>query len=355
MFVLSRPHGTVVARGVAAGFSDVGAAQAALADGSASAVVGALPFDTADAPTLIAPESVAVTDTPLPGITPTPHGIVTESTHPSPDEHRRRVAEVVERIRRGDAEKVVLARSVDVRVTPRVEIGELLGALAGGNPEHNAFAVDLDRDGSRWLLGASPELLVRKRGREVTCHPYAGTAARGADSASDDAAAAALTASTKDRVEHAHVVDHLRDRLARWCTDVEAPTEPQLTATGELWHLATPIRATVRDEATTVLDLALDLGPTPAVGGTPRDAAVDIIAETEEPRRFYAGAVGWCDANGDGEWMVAIRCVEVAADREQLRMWAGGGLVAASDPDAELAETTAKLRTVRSALGITDV
>ncbi|GAC59008.1 putative isochorismate synthase, partial [Gordonia hirsuta DSM 44140 = NBRC 16056] len=204
----------------------------------------------------------------------------------------------------------------------------------------------------RWLIGASPELLVRRRGDIVTCHPYAGSAARHSDPAADRAAADSLAASDKDLREHAFVVDDLRDRLAPLCTELSAPARPSLMATGEMWHLATPIRGVLRDRDVTALDLAALLSPTPAVCGTPRAAAARLIEELEGPREFYAGTVGWCDAAGDGEWLVSIRCLELATDHRHIRTWAGGGIVTGSDPDAEVAETDAKFRTVRRALGV---
>ncbi|MBU3752101.1 MAG: isochorismate synthase, partial [Mycobacterium sp.] len=119
-----------------------------------------------------------------------------------------------------------------------------------------------------------------------------------------------------------------------------------------LWHLSTPISGTLRGRSTTALDLALALHPTPAVGGVPTAAAVDLIEELEGDRGFYAGAVGWCDAGGDGRWVVAIRGAQLSADRRTALAQAGGGIVAESDPDEEVAETTAKFRTVLAALGV---
>ena len=119
-----------------------------------------------------------------------------------------------------------------------------------------------------------------------------------------------------------------------------------------MWHLATPIRGELKDPAPSALDLALRLYPTPAVCGTPSDAAEALITTAETDRGFYGGAVGYTDANGDGEYMVAIRCAEVDAAGATARTWAGGGLVIDSDPQAELDETSAKLRTIMRALGL---
>ncbi|HET9877267.1 MAG TPA: chorismate-binding protein, partial [Mycobacterium sp.] len=127
---------------------------------------------------------------------------------------------------------------------------------------------------------------------------------------------------------------------------------PQLTRTAAVWHLSTSITGWLREQSTTALDLALALHPTAAVGGVPTRAAVDLIRELEGDRGFYAGAVGWCDASGDGSWVVAIRCVQLSGDRGHALAHAGGGIVVGSDPDDELAETTTKFNTILSALAV---
>lgn len=353
VFVLSRPHGTVRARGVREVFTAADAASDALCAGRVTALTGAIGFDATETVALTAPEELTFSDEPLAGRAPLQQRVVSTTFRPDTAEHRDRVAHAIKRIAAGDVDKVVLARAVDLVVEPRVDPAEMLDALAAGNSEHNAFGVDLGT--GAWLLGASPELLLRKRGREVTCYPYAGSAPRHPDPATDRATAEALARSAKDHTEHAFVVDYLRERLETLCDDVEAPPEPLVLSTGEVWHLATPIRATLRDPHVTSLDLALLLGPTPAVCGTPSEVAAQIITEVEGDRGFYAGSVGWCDANGDGEWMVTIRCLQLEADRHHLTTWAGGGIIADSDPQAELDETAVKLRTVLHALGVDDL
>ena len=148
------------------------------------------------------------------------------------------------------------------------------------------------------------------------------------------------------------MVDHIRRILAPLCSELSVPDQPRLEKTSEMWHLATPIEGVLKDPAPSALDLALSLYPTPAVCGTPQAAAEALITTAEPDRGFYAGAVGYTDAAGDGEYMVAIRCAEVNADGTRARAWAGGGLTAYSDPQAELDETSAKLRTIMRALGL---
>ncbi|GAA3954934.1 isochorismate synthase [Gordonia caeni] len=352
-FVLARNGSGYRGDGRAAGFDTVAAARAALAAGTVDVVTGALGFDPAGPAALTAPHrwssGSAVTSQ-----VPERRRAVAESLTGA-GEHRTRVCAALDAIAAGTVEKVVLARHAQWRLDRPADPADLLSAFAHVGPGAAVFAAALDPAPGRaghWLIGASPELLVRRAGRVVTCHPYAGSAARSRDGAADTAAARGLLASAKDRAEHAFVVDDLRTRLAPLCTELSVPGEPALMSTGELWHLATPIRGVLADDTVTALDLAALLSPTPAVCGTPRPTAARLIADLEEPRDFYAGTVGWCDARGDGEWLVSIRCLELAADHRDVRAWAGGGIVAGSDPDAEVAETAAKFRTVRRALGL---
>ncbi|NUP81508.1 MAG: isochorismate synthase, partial [Nonomuraea sp.] len=177
--------------------------------------------------------------------------------------------------------------------------------------------------------------------------------ARSADPAEDRRRAAALAASAKDLREHRLVVADVADALAPYCAGLRVPATPELTSTEAMWHLSTRITGTLRDPDVRALTLAAALHPTPAVCGTPEPGARRVI-EALEPfdRGFYAGLAGWTDAAGDGEWAVAIRCAEVA--EHTLRLYAGAGIVTGSDPDAELAETSAKFRTMLRALGVSD-
>jgi isochorismate synthase len=218
------------------------------------------------------------------------------------------------------------------------------------------FLTDLTTAGAEFtgtaLIGASPELLVARRGDVITCRPFAGSAPRSPDPDTDRASGAALAESAKNRHEHQLVVDEMLTALAPLCVDVEVAGTPDLTGTSAVWHLSTPITARLRESSTTALDLAIALHPTPAVGGVPGDLAADLITELEGDRGFYAGAVGWTTANGDGRWVVSIRCAQLAADRRSADARSGGGIVAESDPDDEVAETTTKFRTIMSALGV---
>ncbi|WP_432533773.1 isochorismate synthase [Kineococcus arenarius] len=259
------------------------------------------------------------------------------------------------RLRAEDDElgKVVLGRLLDVQVPRPVDVRAVLTRLLAADPGAFVYAVDLPGAGPapRTLVGASPELLVARSGRRVTACPLAGSAPRCADPAEDRRRARALLASAKDLAEHAVVADAVRAALAPLCVDLDVPAEPGLRSSATMWHLATPVTGVLADPATTSLDLLAAMHPTPAVCGVPPAAARRAIADLEPfDRGYFTGAVGWCDADGDGEWAVTIRCAEVQGG--SVRLFAGAGVVAASDPAAEVAETAAKFRTSLAALGV---
>lgn len=356
-FVLSGPTGTVVASGVRTGYSDVAAAAAALRTRQAPIVLGALPFDASGPVALHTPESVAFTEALPEWPTHEPGAVRVEQTVPEATEHRRRVAEAVARLRDPDStlRKVVLARSIRLSSAAGWDTRTVLNRLRAADPAAYTYLADLTPAGENHrgavLVGASPELLVARFGNQVRCRPFAGSAARSQDPEVDRARGAALAGSAKNRYEHRVVVDAIRDALAPLCSDLEVDAEPQLHHTDALWHLSTRVTGTLREKSTTALDLALALHPTPAVGGHPTAEATTAIAEIEGDRGFYAGATGWCDADGDGRWVVSIRCAQLSADRHTATAHSGGGIVADSDPDDELDETTTKFHTIMTGLG----
>jgi isochorismate synthase len=332
---------------------DVGAVlDEVAASGSGPAlVVGALPFDPAGAAALVVPREVTwspalgrAVEAPVAG-GPSPRW--GSRSLPEPAGYEAMVAEALRRMGAGDLEKVVLARVLDLQADAPVDQAAMLRGLAARDPSGYVFAVDLPTVGApRTLLGASPELLISRRDGEVIANPLAGSAPRRRDRADDEAAGADLLDSAKDRHEHALVVTDVSAALAGVCDDLEVPAEPSLIRTDAMWHLSTTIRGRSSRSA---LDLARALHPTPAVGGVPRDAASRAITELEPfDRGFYTGMVGWTDSSGDGEWVVALRCGEVCGP--SARLYAGAGLVPASVPSAELAETTAKLETMLASM-----
>lgn len=353
-FVMSRAAEALYAYGRDAVYDDVSAAAEALRRGRHHMLVGALPFDTAEPAALTVPVTVQ-RGGPQEFYGTMPNITVTQQI-PEPSEHVRRVSEALEVLRGGAGlSKVVLARVLELRADAPVDPLVLTHRLIRNDPDANSFCVDLTPAGQEFhghtMVGCSPELLVERRGDMVICHPFAGSAPRSSDPSLDRRTGEDLAGSHKNRHEHSVVIDQLREDLAALCVDVQVPPEPTLSRTAALWHLSTPISARLRQSSTTALDLALALHPTPAVCGTPTEAAADLIARIEGNRGFYAGAVGWCDENGDGRWAVTIRCAELSAGGTAIRAYAGGGLVAESDPQDELSETTVKFRTVLAGLG----
>jgi isochorismate synthase len=356
-FLLAGRDGAVIGEGVHTAYPDLAAARAALETGEAPIIVGALPFDTTEPAALMRPASHRFADSrpawparPLPAVR-----VVGMS--PTPEEHRVRVARAVNTLNDPGSGlyKVVLARALHLAADGPIDAGAVVDRLAG-DASAVTFFVDLSAAGGDHvgtaLVGASPELLVARRGDVVTCRPFAGSAPRSADPEADRASGAALAASAKNLHEHELVVDEMRTALEPLCSDLTIAEHPELSSTSAVWHLSTPITGRIRESSTTALDLAVALHPTPAVGGVPRRAATDLITSLEGDRGFYAGAVGWCDAAGDGKWVVSIRCAVLAADGRSAVARAGGGIVAESDPDDEVAETTTKFRTILSALGV---
>jgi isochorismate synthase len=266
---------------------------------------------------------------------------------PLPDAYERAVGVAVERIRSGHLQKVVLARTLRVEAERELDPHQLLRRLRAVEPAGYTFAMHLDE--GRTLVGASPELLISRFGREVRANPLAGTAPRFGDPNEDRAAAEALGSSAKDRQEHAIVVEDVFRVLHPICDELHYDRDPQLLATANVWHLSTRFRGTLKRPVPDALGLVAALHPTPAVCGEPREEAMRLIRELEPvPRDAYAGAVGWMDANGDGVWALALRCAELRGDT--ARLYAGAGIVADSDPAAELDETERKFRAFLDAL-----
>lgn len=269
------------------------------------------------------------------------------------------VATAVDRIRRGHLQpgaapppprpadntghlgKVVLARDLTVRADTPIDARVLLQRLAARFPGCYTFSC-------AGMVGATPELLIRRTGGDIESLVLAGTTPRGTTPADDHARAARLFTSPKDREEHRYAAEMVRDALTPLCAHLTVPDEPELLTLPNVLHLASPLRGRLAADRS-VLDVVAALHPTPAVCGTPTDTAMDLIRELEGmDRGRYAGPVGWVDARGDGEWGIALRCAEI--DGTRARLFAGCGIVADSDPDAELAEARAKFRPMQYAL-----
>lgn len=258
--------------------------------------------------------------------------------------HQVRVKEAVRRIGTTPLEKVVLARDLVATAAEPIDVRWPLHRLSVAYRSCWTYHVD-------GLLGATPELLVRRERDLVTSRVLAGTIQITGDDTHDLAQAGALARSSKDLEEHEYAVRSVAHALAPHCQSMNVPETPFVLHLPNVMHLATDVTGVIdANDSASSLALAAALHPSAAVGGTPTDLAVEAIADLEGMSRGrYSGPVGWLDANGDGEWGIALRCGVVSGS--QVRLFAGGGIVAGSDPEAEFAETQAKFVPVRDALG----
>lgn len=250
----------------------------------------------------------------------------------------------VARINSGELDKVVLARDIVAQLDEPIHIGSLLIRLNEAFPECWTFCVD-------GLVGATPELLIRREGEHVTSRVLAGTMRRSRDTDRDGQLAAELLDSNKDQEEHAYAVESVAAALATHCTDLNVPERPFILRLANVQHLATDVTGELVDAAP-ALALAASLHPTAAVCGTPTERATHVIKELEGmDRGRYSAPVGWIAANGDGEFGIALRCALIESeDRKTLRLFAGCGIVAGSDGESEVAESQAKFAAMKSAL-----
>lgn len=246
-----------------------------------------------------------------------------------------------------DLRKVVLGRILRVQAQQDFNRDQIFQHLLWQNPQAYHYRIALPEQ--KVLLGASPELLLRKQQNNVLSHPLAGSRKRLSIAHDDQLQAQELRASLKDHFEHSLVTRAIEQVLQPLCAKLQVPKLPDLFATSTMWHLATAIEGELQQTAMTALELALRLHPTPALGGYPSVPANKLIQLIEpESRAYFGGLVGWCDANGDGEWAVVIRGGEIQGCH--ARLFAGAGIVDESVPEAEWLETKAKLQTMLNAL-----
>ena len=247
-------------------------------------------------------------------------------------------------VRSGAITKAVIARDVFVSSSQPIDIESVLLRLRNSFGSSYQFSAD-------GFIGASPELLVSLLNGEVSSHPLAGTAPRTGDPTTDAQLATSLLSSTKNQIEHRIVIDAVHDTLLPWCSYLDWEPEASIVAVANVQHLGTHMLGRLSEPFLHVLDAVYALSPTPALGGYPRDKALKLIADVEGMSRGrYGGAIGWFDNHGNGVWAVAIRCAEYSNDKMTARLFAGGGIVADSDPLSELAETQAKLQAMLAAI-----
>lgn len=276
---------------------------------------------------------------PVPLLDPAPVGRFRVTSPMPPSHYEEAVARGVHRIRAGELEKIVLAREVEVHAPTPHDPVAVLGVLREGFPSCYIYAAGR---GDAAFIGATPELLVRRDGQRATTVALAGSTRRSADPAVDDHLGERLLRSDKDRQENTIVARRIARALAPHSVWVTAAPDPVVVKVANIQHLAAPIRAQLRGPMSAI-ELTGILHPTPAVGGEPWARAEALIPALEGfDRGWYAGPVGWCDQTGDGEFCVALRCALLRG--ETATCYAGCGIVADSDPAAELAETEVKLQ-----------
>lgn len=258
--------------------------------------------------------------------------------------YRAAVTKARDAVRSGDLVKAVIARQIVVECDEPIDVHAVLLRLRASFGSSYRYSID-------GFIGASPELLVAVDDDVITSHPLAGTTPRSGDPETDRLLAERLVASMKDQIEHRVVIDVVHDTLLPYCSYLDWEPEPSVVPVANVQHLGTRIEGRLSSPHPDVLSLARSLSPTPALGGHPRRAALDLIAAVEGFERGpYGGAVGWVDARGNGTWAVAIRCAQLSPDRRRAVLTAGGGIVADSVVDAELVETQAKFQAMLSAL-----
>ncbi|MDO4252273.1 MAG: isochorismate synthase [Rothia sp. (in: high G+C Gram-positive bacteria)] len=347
-FQFSTPEHTVRTRGQLTTVSE----EAALATAQelGSGVIGLIPFEP-DRPAFLAvPEQLE--------IGPAEEGQVRSLPAPSSISgqdnpvYRKAVGAALAKIHAGQLEKVVLARLLELHYeqgSPPVQA--IFANLRAQQPKAFVFSVKYPGEDT-YLMGASPELVFGVQEGKFTTFPLAGSAARKAAGASTEDAqiAEALLRSAKDRAEHATVVADIKARLQGISQNLEVPAVPQLLATAQLWHLATKITGRLAP-GVSALDGARALHPTPAICGSPRQQALDCIRELEDfDRGYFGGLVGWMDTAGNGQWALVLRCAQVG--QHKIRLFAGAGIVADSNPASEHAETASKLSSFGRALSL---
>lgn len=316
-------------------------------------VIGAIPFDAHQASCLYVPaayewrESGAVV-APVTSDEAIPI-LLGQRSVPDEGGFKKAVEHAIDHFPHSGVHKAVLSVARELRFAQAVDVDRLVARLRAQNRNGYLFRIPLSE--GRQLVGVSPELLVRKQGGRLVSRPLAGTAKRQHDEEADRISAQRLNQSQKDQYEHRLVVENIRAILRPLCTELHVPERPSLMKTRAVWHLESRIEGLLKESGLTALQMACIMHPTPAVCGFPTEEARKLIRHVEPfERGFFTGFVGWCDAHGNGEWAITIRCGIV--QHNALRLFAGAGIVEASDPASEWDEVQAKLGTMLSACGM---
>lgn len=262
----------------------------------------------------------------------------------SVDHYLNAVMQARDAVRNGLITKAVIARDIVIQASEPIDVYSVLLRLRSSFGSSYRYLIDN-------FIGASPELLVAVSNGSISSHPLAGTAPRTGDPKTDSALAAKLLSSEKNQIEHRVVIDMVHDTLLPFCSYLDWQPEPSIVQVANVQHLGTLMQGMLSKPFMHVLDATLLLSPTPALGGFPKQSALHLIEQCEGVQRGrYGGAVGWFDQKGNGAFAVAIRCAQLSPDRTSAKLFAGGGIVADSEPDAELAETQAKFQAMLAAI-----
>ncbi len=268
---------------------------------------------------------------------------------PNGNHYKQGVSNLLDMFASKELSKVVLSRAIEVATDTDIQQPALLRNLLSINAKGYTFAANIGTEHK--LMGASPELLVAKKGSHLISNPLAGSRPRSESDEHNHNSINSLLNTNKDLYEHGLVVEEVERVMSKYCHNLYTPMVPSVIETKTMLHLSTVLEGQVNDPTTNVLKVAAELHPTPAVCGYPREKAYDAISKLELfDRGYFTGMVGWCDSRGNGEWVVTIRCAEV--QKRQMKVFAGAGIVNESHPQSELDETGAKMNTILTAAGI---
>ncbi|WP_075184581.1 isochorismate synthase [Teredinibacter haidensis] len=314
-------------------------------------VIGAIPFDLSQPSSLYIPLNAEFCNRDrldIPNKVPVNElSVVSSRSYPEEQRYKQSVQQAIANFQLSDIRKAVVSRVLELELNDTVEVDSIFNTLVDQNTSGYHFRVPLEGGGN--LIGVSPELLVRKEGECIYSNPLAGSAKRQSDALRDSEMAQQLSQSAKDHYEHRLVIEEIDRVLRPFCKELTVPEDPSLLSTESMWHLSTAIEGQLHNPQTSALALACMLHPTPAVCGYPTRQAHKLINLVESfDRGLFAGMVGWLDSKGNGEWVVTIRCG--IARNNNIRLFAGAGIVEQSCPEAEWAETQAKMQTMIKAL-----
>jgi menaquinone-specific isochorismate synthase len=328
--------------------------------GSGPVLLGAIPFDSNEQHDFILPHVslvksvdgrawVTTVDDAEPNFVNPPEPATIAASYTvepgvSVDHYLEAVKQARNAVRNGSITKAVIARDIVINASTPIDVYAVLLRLRSSFGSSYRYLVDN-------FIGASPELLVAVDNGAISSHPLAGTAPRTGDPQTDSALAEKLLSSEKNQIEHRVVIDMVHDTLLPFCSYLDWQPEPSVMQVANVQHLGTLMQGMLSKPFMHVLDAAIMLSPTPALGGFPKQEALELIDQYEGiVRGRYGGAVGWFDRKGNGAFAVAIRCAQLSPDRTSARLFAGGGIVADSDPATELAETQAKFQAMLAAI-----